>query len=204
MVTGNVRTVTFKGNQGAEDLYLCKETGKIYVRQPCDKENVRWCTTSKWSGGYEADCPLKEGLEMHIVDQKGVLLYQETMVKDEFYGTAVAVKAAPFSYDATKELAKKVQQDLNLASYKDWTVWLMAEAEKANFHGERDNWLYAAAIYSEIQKVEKLSILGEELYLTTQRREHRVCGKVWTCYEIYSKDLVQCEAICGYVLDAHS
>ena len=75
----------------------------------------------------------------------------------------------------------------------------MAEAVAANFTGYSDNWLYAA-VCSEGQTIEKLNVLGEEMYLTAQRQKHRVCGKVWTCYELYDKDLVQCEAICGYVL----
>ena len=46
----NIRTVVFMADQRGvgEDLYRCKETGKVYIRQECDEEYVRWFTSEKW------------------------------------------------------------------------------------------------------------------------------------------------------------
>lgn len=46
----SIRTVVFMADQRGvgEDLYRCKETGKVYIRQECDEEYVRWLTSNKW------------------------------------------------------------------------------------------------------------------------------------------------------------
>ena len=48
----SIRTVVFMADQRGvgEDLYRCKETGKVYIRQECDEEYVRWLTSYKWIG----------------------------------------------------------------------------------------------------------------------------------------------------------
>ena len=60
-------------------MYRCRETGKVYIRQECDDNYVRWFTSSKWIGGYEADCPLREGLELRIVGKDKSPLFLETL-----------------------------------------------------------------------------------------------------------------------------
>lgn len=90
----SIRTVVFMADQRGvgEDLYRCKETGKVYIRQECDEEYVRWFTSEKWRGGYEASCPMREGLELRIVDKDGSLLFRESIVKAPGYSDTVAEK----------------------------------------------------------------------------------------------------------------
>lgn len=108
----NVRTVVLMGEQrgSGEDLFRCKETGKVYIRQECDDDHVRWLTSSKWSGGYEADCPMKEGLEIRISDKAGNVLFVEKIVKEEGYDWTVAKKEAPFSWNAILQAANEIER----------------------------------------------------------------------------------------------
>lgn len=71
IVESDVRIVSFMGDQRGlcEDLYRCKETGRVFIRQECDDTHVRWLTASKWREGYEADCHLREGLTLRAVDK---------------------------------------------------------------------------------------------------------------------------------------
>lgn len=61
---GYVRHVRYIGEQAGngEDVYRVMETGRLCVRQKVCEDLVRWCTATKWSGGYEADTPFKDGL----------------------------------------------------------------------------------------------------------------------------------------------
>jgi hypothetical protein len=94
----------FKSEQrgNGEDLYFCEETKKVYVRQTSNGEGkiVFWMSTSKWSGGYEASCPLKEGLIIQA-DYLGTQ-FEEVLVKDDWNGGTSAVKKFPFSWEVEK------------------------------------------------------------------------------------------------------
>lgn len=204
MVNGNVRTVSFIGRQSAEDLYWCEETGEIYIRQPCDDQHVRWLTASKWTGGYEADCPMKSGLKMVIADKNGRTLYEELLKQEPYYMGSVAEKKAPFSYEAIKDLGKGIADNLKLISYEDWKAWLMASAEEHGYTGYYDNWLYAEVSREPMEKLDKKSCLGKTVWLTRQKITHKICGKIWTCFELWDENLEQCEEICGYVLNSNA
>lgn len=60
-----------------EDLYYCKETGQMYIRQVYNDHYVRWFTASKWTGGYEADCHIRSGLMIQVTDKAGCVLFEE-------------------------------------------------------------------------------------------------------------------------------
>jgi hypothetical protein len=94
----------FKSNQqgNGEDLYFCEETKRVYVRQTSNGEGkiVFWLSTSKWSGGYEASCPLKEGLIIQA-DYIGTQ-FEEVLVKDDWNGGTSAIKTFPFSWESEK------------------------------------------------------------------------------------------------------
>ena len=70
---GNVRHATFMASQNwyGEDLYRLAENGHVVVRQELgqDDDRVRWLTANKWTEGYEADCPFKDGLMILITDK---------------------------------------------------------------------------------------------------------------------------------------
>lgn len=199
MCEENVRLVRLIGRQSGEDLYRKVNSKAVYVRQQCDDGHVRWLTSSAWSGGYEADCPMREGLVMKIINQSGDVLYEEALVKKEGYGGTVAEKKAPFSWEAIGELGVAVMTEFGLESYYAWKDWLMAEAEAAGYKGYRDNWLYDAE-YEEAEKIRWANILGQKMCVIRQKATHRVCGKSWIGYEIRLADMIDCQALCGFEL----
>lgn len=199
----NVRTVSFIGEQrgSGEDLFRCKETGKVYIRQECDNEYVRWLTSSKRYGGYEADCPMKEGLEIRISDKAGNTLFTEKIVKAEGYDWTVAKKEAQFSWEAISSIAFEVAREYGLRSYDEWEEWLMEDAKEAGFAGERDTWLYANVEYGKTEKIAKFAALGKTVYAVKEGAAHSVCGKRWTRYEIQSGDMMETLDLCGFTFE---
>lgn len=197
----SIRTVVFMADQRGvgEDLYRCKETGKVYIRQECDEEYVRWLTSNKWIGGYEADCPMREGLELRIAGNDGSPLFRESIVKVPGYSDTVAEKIAPFSWDVISALADEQAKKLGLRSYYEWKEWLLKSANDFGFTGENDSWLYGSTKRGEVEKVEKLSYLGKTVWATAEEETHTVCGKRWTRYEIRSADLMSIEDLCGFL-----
>ncbi len=195
----NIRTVRYFASQSGEDLYRCEETGGVFVRQECDEQHVRWLTANKWQGGYEADCPLRENIVIHVVDRGGSMLFQETIIKVDGYVDTVAEKIGAFSNEAIRALAEDLRKRFDLATYDDWKEWLLKEAEAAGFNGYYENWLYDAE-YEAPVKIAKMDFLGVSVYAITQKAKHRKCGKTWTDYEIRTADLSTCVAICGFVL----
>ena len=196
----SIRTVVFMADQRGvgEDLYRCKETGKVYIRQECDEEYVRWLTSNKWIGGYEASCPMREGLELHIVGKDGSPLFRESIVKAPGYSDTVAEKIAPFSWEAIGAMAGEQAMKLRLRDYYGWKEWLLKSADEVGFTGENDTWLYAKVERGPVEKVAKLSFLGKTVWLACQTEWHTDCGKRWISYEIRSEDLMAVEAMCGF------
>ena len=98
---GNVRHVFLFGSQTgvSEDLYRTKESRRVLIRQDIGQGLVRWCTASKWTGGYEADCPVKEGLTIIAIDKKGNEIFREETFRTQWNGTGQADKAHPFSWE---------------------------------------------------------------------------------------------------------
>ena len=194
-----VRTVVFIGDQrwNGEDLFRCKETGAVYVRQECDKEYVRWLTANKWTGGYEADCPMREGLELHIADKAGRLLYREPVVKVEGYMDTVARKIAPFSWEAIRTIAKEAAEKYKLQDDETWRTWLLAD-KPADPGQYIENWLFGELKRGKPVKLERVSLLGKEVLLVAVDEEHLVCEKKWKTIEIRDKSLTECLGICGF------
>lgn len=199
MVESNIRTVWFIGKQNAEDLYRCKENGRVYVRQRCDDMCVRWLTSSKWSGGYEACGPLKEGLVMRIVSKKGVALYEEIVEKAEGYSDTVAFKVAPFSDEAIKNTVADIAVRYRLSPHSKWKSWLMKAAEEHKFTGYSDNWCYADVKYRKVRTLFPVEYLGVTAYCTEQEATHKVSGQKWTCVEIRDEKKETVLEICGYI-----
>lgn len=198
MTEDNVRTVHFIGEQGAEDLYRCHENGRVYVRQRCDKENVRWLTSIKWRCGYEASGPMRSGMVLRIVDGRNKLLFEETVEHKDGYDGTVAQKKAPFSDEAIKEQAKYVAETANLRSYNEWKSWMMRSAKKHKFTGYSDHWLYSKVQYSNVRPMFNFEYLGIPAYCTATDATHEVSGQKWTCVEIRDRGKQIVLEICGY------
>lgn len=193
------RTVTFMAAKSGtcEDLYRCSETGMVYIRQQCDDKHVRWLTTSKCNGSYEADGCMRKGLTFHAVDKAGTTLFVEELIKDEGMDETWAVKDGPFSWEAIKALAEEVRSQNDLTAYEEWKSWLLADMpEDANIYP--DNWLFAMTDSEPVKKLARMDFLGVTVFATSQELKHSTCGKSWVIYEIRDADLSTCLALCGF------
>lgn len=195
-----VRTVTFMGDQRGlcEDLYRCKETGRVYIRQACSNSHVRWLTASKWTGGYEADCHMKSGLVIRVADGADHVLFEENVSKAEGVTGTWAQKNGPFSWEAIAAFAEEYKEKFGLAAYEEWKAWLMADAKLHGFKGYFDNWLFAMSAHGTHKKLSQLTFLGVTAYATVREEKHKACGKSWLCYEIKDASQDSTLAICGY------
>lgn len=196
----NLRTVVFMADQrgNGEDLYRCKETGKVYIRQESgDDDHVRWLTSSKWTGGYEADCPMREGIILCVVDKDGKVLFKEKLIKEDGVTGTWAVKEGPFSWEAVYALADEMAKQHNLRTYEEWKTWLLADMP-ADSKIYQDNWLFAMADRQSPKKLARMDFLGVTAFATSQEEKHTTCGKSWTTFEIRDAGMDTCLAICGY------
>ena len=202
-VKSDVKIVSFMGDQRdlCEDLYQCKETGQVFIRQECDDTHVRWLTASKWRGGYEADCHLREGLKLQVVDKSGHTLFEEMIFQEKGVTGTWAQRIGPFSWEPPEAMAKEYEQRLGLRPYEEWKAWLMAEAKANGYAGYVDNWLFSMAECKVPKKIAKVDYLGITAYITVQEALHKVCGKRWHSYEVMAADLNTCLAICGYIFE---
>lgn len=200
MVNQKVKTLRFYAAQSAEDLFRDTESNAVYVRQRCDKEYVRWLTSIRWSGGYEASGPIREGIVIRVVDKCGRILFQENMIQVDGYMDTVAEKVGLFSDEAVTTLAEAVELKYDLVEWETWKSWMMKEAKSYGFHGYSENWLYNAN-YSDFEKIASSKIMGETVYIVKQSAEHRISGARWTCYEMRSAGMYECLAICGFRLN---
>lgn len=194
-----VRNVVFRGRQGAEDLYWCREKKKMYVRQPANVDSiVFWLTSSKWQGGYEADCPIKEGMVMRVVDKSGKVLYEEKLEKDEWNSGTSAKKVGDFSYEAIKKIAESFAE--GRSSHREWRDLLLREKEKAGNADYDENWLY---YYYDCVKETVLGTeyyLGQKVFKVKRDCKHSICGVEWSEYAVLTEDKLDCLAIAGYDL----
>ena len=197
-----IRVVTFMGDQRGkyEDLYYCKKTGQVYIRQVYSNSHVSWLTASKWTGGYEADCHMKSGLIIQVADKAGNILFEEELSDAEDVTGTWAQKNGPFSWEAITGFAKEYKEKFGLSTYEEWKAWLMADAKPCGFEGYSDNWLFAMSTHGAYKKISQLHFLGITAYAMVQEEKHNVCGKSWLCYEIKDADLDSTLAICGYKL----
>lgn len=182
-----IRNVQFLAQQGADDLYRCIDNGKIFIRQRCDKEYVRWLTTSKWPGGFEPDMPLRGGLVIRILDPDGTCLFVEQVYKEPGYDGTVAKKEAPFFDDACNHMATTIREECRLLTYDQWKTWLMEAAAVHGYKDYGDNWCFAEVEYGPIKTAAKdYRVLGKELKLTVQKATHKICGYSWDIYMLHT------------------
>lgn len=189
--------VHYLGNQGAEDLFKCKETGKVYVRQPGGPKGNRkrypwvcWLTGSKWTGGYEASIPIKQNVVMDVMSENGELCFSEQITNI----AGECLSAFPFSYECYREVAEECGASCQ-HSYDEWHKWI-CEGKPENVYA--DNWIYGSLEEMEA-KVPTLcgNYLGRGLYLSERLLEHRPTGKIFTCFELVDAQETVL-AICGY------
>lgn len=201
--------VRFVTTQGAEDLYKNIESGRIYARIPANVDSiVFWTTTSKWIGGYEADCPIRAGVKMQVVDKDENTLFEEELYEDTWNGRTSAEKKGPFYREAVKSVKEKLIDDRNLRgfehhvrSYEQWKKWLVSAMDEHGYKGYRDNWVHYEVEEINSVVIKTPVILGHKHKVFEITCRHRICGKEWTEIRMSDLDQLPCGEICGYVFD---
>lgn len=194
--------VRFFGRQGAEELYKGVETKRVYVRQPANVDKICfWFSSNKWQGGYEADCPIKAGIQMVVVDSSGEELFREVLEEDNWNSGTSAKRTAPFLDDAIRYYAAEKAAHLLLAPYEQWAKWLYEFSKEYGYNGYRDNWLHCEYDVLKSEVIEEIKILGKTYQLIRQECKHKICNKYWTVVFAQEKFGYECERICGYIFD---
>lgn len=194
----NIRTVHFMCARGCEDLYRCHENGKVYARQECGRNHVRWLTTSALPGGYECLMPMRDGLVMRIVDASGTLLFEEHITKVAGANDTCATKTGDFSSDLIKSIANSFAESMELRSWYDWKDWMKQSSKKYQYRGYNDNWQYVEVEYSERTTLCSSQYLGKRIYITSEKAVHKISGQTWECIEVRDESKLEVLAICGY------
>ena len=200
---GRTLTVKYKFSQGAEDLYWCLDTKKMYVRAPANVDDiVFWLTSVKWVGGYEADCPIKEGTNMKVVDKNGEVIFSETLEKDDWNGGTSAKKKGDFADEAIRKIAcevgEKMSRKKDIHTSRDWREWLLEDKSKFDYKDYDDNWLYFIPEVIKTKRIGKKTYLGKEVYIEEYKIKHTISGKKWTEYLVLSEDRTTVYRSAGY------
>lgn len=201
----NERTVRFMRRQDALDLYRCVDADKntrVYARMlrttDPNSETVHWTTTSRWTGGYEPDCPLKAGIALKIVDDGGNYLFTEVVTGGDSPERRFAVKQAPFSYEEEKRLSEKIAKENQLISWEEWSVEMTRSRNQYAPSEYIDNWKFAPQYRRNISTTNAYvrDGLGRRLRIECSLIEHTVSQQKW--YEYSLMDGPDCVAICGF------
>ena len=143
-------TVRFMCVQNSvEELYRGGNR-KVYVRQPANingswykgEQNGKsfWLSSSKWQGGYEADCPLRDGLTVNVQDKYGQIVFSETLRADDSCGGTSAEQKAPFAWEIKKHLAEQFAKEYELSDYDAWKKLLVFERARHGYKNYIDTW----------------------------------------------------------------
>lgn len=202
---GNVLTVRFYDRQGCEELYKNVDNNRVYVRQPANVDDiVFWYTSSKWREGYEADCHIKEGTIIRVVDKNGKEIFSEALETDNWNGGTSAKKNHLFLDEELKEIVKIIEAGGDLSPHHEWRAWLLEQKKEHGYKGYDDNWLYSESWGQSEKILHKFERFDVTFEIVMQTRFHTICGKTWSCIFIYNKKDKYCEQICGYYLDSKS
>lgn len=206
---GKIISVKFMATQGAEDLYRNVESGRVYARQPANVDSiVFWTTTSKWTGGYEADCPIRAGITMRAVDKNGGVIFEEELREDNWNGGTSAEKKGLFYREAVRNISMKLIDDRNLRgytqrvrSYEEWKKWLSSVKDEYGYKDYIENWLHYEVEEMHSVVIKTPVILGHKHKVFEITCRHRICGKEWKEIRISDLDQLPYGEICGYIFN---
>lgn len=198
--SNKVINVHYMSTQSAEDLFVSVDNPRrVYVRQPANVDNlVFWHTSSKWQGGYEADCPIRADITMRVVDKVNKVLFEETLKPDDWNGGTSAEKKGPFSYEAIKALAAAFEKTHGLKPYEAWRDFVLQDKEVFNNTDYNDNWMYWHVEKLEQKILDKAEVLGQKCCFVAEKMRHKISGREWTSYELMDEKRECTLALCGY------
>lgn len=196
--------VKYKATQGAEDLFVCIEgerKGRVYARQRMNVgDRVQWFTTSKWQGGYEADCHIKSGITMRVVDMMGETVFEETLVRDDWNSGTSAAKAGLFMDEWIRKIETEYCAKNELVSYEDWKKVMIEDQKKAGNNEYSDTWLYGYSEAVVSHRVAVAEYLDGPVGIYQDLMKHKISSRRWLQYEIRRKFDDVCLGLCGFQL----
>lgn len=197
----NVRTVSFLcQKEGTTDLFKCKENGKVYCRQsvPGNDKKVRWLTTNKWKGGYEADMPLKAGIKVIVVDKNGCFVFDETTVEAAHPEDTFAEKRHQFFSEEIKSIVQKESKAKSLIDHNTARERVLSKMDDYGYTGDIDIWFYTMTEELSEDVVATYETLRGSVQLYATKLKHQVTGQEFIEYLLQDKKEDIVLDICGY------
>lgn len=98
-----------------------------------------------------------------------------------------------------RSLEKEVAGTYGLKDWYTWKKWLLSDKERYGNTDYDDNWLFCEIEYQEPEILARVQAGDEIWYVTKQYRKHKISGKEFYAYEVYSDlKFLCCEAVCGF------
>lgn len=195
--------VRFLATQGAEDLFVTVDKPRrVYARQLSNVGDiVYWCSTTKWKGGYEADCPIGPGVAFSVVDKDDRVIFEEIMEYDAWNSGTRAIKKGPFYSEALKTLSAEFEKEHDLKPYKAWRDVMVADKDKYGYSGYRDNWMYCEAESVDKRILDEANVFGQKCFYIEEHMRHKISGREWMEYSLVDEKEETVLALCGYEVD---
>ena len=98
-----------------------------------------------------------------------------------------------------RDLEKSVAGEYGLQDYYIWKSWLLSDQAKCGNNDYPDNWLFCETEEVRSELLRTIDAYGKRWYLYKTTRRHKICGKIFDAYEIFSdRKRSCCEALCGF------
>ena len=193
--TQRLVTVMFTTAQGLDDIYRGTEDGQIYIRRPINTSAcICWYTGyEKSAGRYEKERPIRAATTMRVVDDKGTVLFEETMGK-HFLS---APQTGKFSYEEERVIAEEWAAKLNLHTQGAWRAYLLQDWEGQLPNICADAWLYSETKTVGCRILGRMKSLGRSLAVVEELCIHLKSRKAWKIIFLESGGVTL--RICGYI-----
>lgn len=194
------RMVKYVTSINGEDVFVGIENKKFYIRQKTNEPHyVRWYSASKWSGGFEASCPIKSGVRFRVYTGDMYHLFSEIVE-----GVAGAAKKEyDFYDDMIKNFAENMRKNYELTPHNEWREEQLKR--KAEYDvGEKyynDTWIYSEREEKQHYISYEETIYGINLYKSATCYQHNKTGDRYIEITLVDKHDTVCYEIVGYVLN---
>jgi hypothetical protein len=98
-----------------------------------------------------------------------------------------------------KQIEKAVAEEYGLTDYYEWKKWLLADQATYSNTDYADNWCFAETEDTAHETLTEIAAFGEKWQLVRTTRRHKISGKTFDAYEVFSdRHYNCCEALCGF------
>jgi predicted MarR family transcription regulator len=98
-----------------------------------------------------------------------------------------------------KQIEKAVAEEYGLTDYYEWKKWLLSDQAAYGNNDYHDNWCFVETEDTAHETLAEIAAFGEKWHLVRTTRRHKVSGKTFDAYEVFSdRHYNCCEALCGF------